>query len=56
MKLRTLLANLEYQCIQGNPDIEITSVVNDSRKAEKGSLFLCIHGAVSDGHLSLIHI
>ena len=50
MKLRTLLANLEYQCIQGNSDIEITSVVNDSRKAEKGSLFLCIHGAVSDGH------
>ena len=44
------MANLEYQCIQGNPDIEITSVVNDSRKAEKGSLFLCIHGAVSDGH------
>ena len=44
------MANLEYQCIQGNSDIEITSVVNDSRKAEKGSLFLCIHGAVSDGH------
>lgn len=50
MKLRTLLANLEYQCVQGDPDVEITSVVNDSRKAEKGSLFLCIHGAVSDGH------
>lgn len=50
MKLKTLLADLEYRCIQGNPDIEITSVVNDSRKATQGSLFLCICGAVSDGH------
>lgn len=50
MKLRTLLENLEYRCIQGDPDIEITSVANDSRKAAEGSLFLCIHGAVSDGH------
>ncbi len=50
MKLRVLLEDLKYQCIQGDPDIEITSVVNDSRKAVQGSLFLCIHGAVSDGH------
>ena len=41
---------MEYQCLQGTTDKEITSVVYDSRKAEPGSLFLCIKGAVSDGH------
>lgn len=50
VRLRTLLADLDYQCCQGDLDVEITSVVNDSRKAGQGSLFLCIHGAVSDGH------
>lgn len=49
-KLKDLLEHLEYQCLQGTTDKEITSVVYDSRKAEPGSLFLCIKGAVSDGH------
>lgn len=48
--LRTLLEDLEYRCCQGDLDIQIMDVVNDSRKAGPGSLFLCIHGAVSDGH------
>ena len=50
-KLKDLLEHLDYQCIQGTTDKEITSVVYDSRKAEPGSLFLCIKGAVSDGHV-----
>ena len=49
-KLKDLLEHLDYQCLQGTTDKEITSVVYDSRKAEPGSLFLCIKGAVSDGH------
>ena len=49
-KLIDLLEHVEYQCLQGTTDKEITSVVYDSRKAEPGSLFLCIKGAVSDGH------
>lgn len=49
-KLTDLLEHVEYQCLQGTTDKEITSVVYDSRKAEPGSLFLCIKGAVSDGH------
>ncbi len=48
--LRTLLEDLGYRCCQGDLDIQIMDVVNDSRKAGPGSLFLCIHGAVSDGH------
>ncbi len=50
MKLSSLLDRLQYTCIQGSVDTEVTSVVNDSRKVEEGSLFLCIRGAVSDGH------
>lgn len=48
--LKTLLAELDYQCCQGDLDVIVTDVVNDSRKAGPDSLFLCIHGAVSDGH------
>ena len=48
--LRDLLHDLDYQCIQGTLDKEITAVIYDSRKAEKDGLFVCIKGAVSDGH------
>lgn len=50
MKLSSLLEKLEYTCLQGNPDVEITGLVNDSRKAGSGCLFLCICGYVVDGH------
>ncbi len=50
MKLKNLLERLEYTCVQGNPDIEITGIENDSRKVLPGSLFFCIKGAISDGH------
>lgn len=50
MKLNTLLAGLEYTCIQGSEEVEITNVINDSRKVGEGDLFLCIPGAVVDGH------
>ena len=35
---------------KGQPDIEITSLVLDSRKAIKGSLFFCVDGYETDGH------
>jgi UDP-N-acetylmuramyl-tripeptide synthetase len=50
MKLFNLLEELEYECISGNIDIEVTDVVNDSRKVKAGSLFICIRGAIVDGH------
>ena len=50
MKLLSLLEHLEYKCLQGNTEQEVTSVVYDSRKVEEGSLFICIRGAVVDGH------
>ncbi len=50
MKLNQLLERLEYEVTQGSDEIEITTLINDSRKVEKGSVFVCISGAVSDGH------
>lgn len=50
MKLTNLLERLEYTCIQGSVEREITAVTADSRKVTPGSLFICIRGAVVDGH------
>ncbi|HJD13924.1 MAG TPA: UDP-N-acetylmuramoyl-L-alanyl-D-glutamate--2,6-diaminopimelate ligase [Candidatus Ruminococcus avistercoris] len=50
MNLAKMLERVEYECISGTTDVEITQVVNDSRKAGPGALFLCIRGAVVDGH------
>lgn len=50
MKLMNLLERLEYTCIQGSVEREVTAVVSDSRKVTPGALFICIRGAVVDGH------
>lgn len=50
MHLKELIAETEYQCLQGETDKEIASLVYDSRKVEQGSVFVCISGAVRDGH------
>ncbi|MCD8218080.1 MAG: UDP-N-acetylmuramoyl-L-alanyl-D-glutamate--2,6-diaminopimelate ligase [Clostridiales bacterium] len=50
MKLSDLIQKLDYTCVQGTADREITTLVYDSRRIEKDSVFVCITGAVSDGH------
>lgn len=50
MKLTQLLERLEYEVVQGSDQIEVTELINDSRKVTEGSVFVCISGAVSDGH------
>ena len=50
MKLDQLVAGLEYQVLQGNIDIEVNNIQNDSRNVGQGDIFFCIVGAVSDGH------
>ena len=50
MKLTQLLERLEYEVVRGSDDIEVTELINDSRKVTEGSVFVCISGAVSDGH------
>lgn len=52
MKLIQLLEKIQYECIQGTLEREVSEVVYDSRKVDlqEGSLFICIEGAVFDGH------
>lgn len=48
--LKELLAKVEYECIQGSLDREVTDIIYDSRKVTAGSMFVCIPGALADGH------
>lgn len=48
--LSGLLEGMEYRLIEGNIDAEVTAVHYDSRSIQEGSLFVCIHGFVVDGH------
>lgn len=48
--LRKLLERLEYISLTGDENIEVTDIVNDSRKVREGALFFCISGAAFDGH------
>ena len=50
MILKELLERSEYTLVQGSEDVEISTLVYDSRKIEKGSVFVCISGAAFDGH------
>ena len=50
MILAKLLEKTEYEVLRGSTDIEITEIVNDSRKVKKGCVFPCIRGAAFDGH------
>ena len=48
--LRDLLHRIEYECVRGTLDREVTDIIYDSRKVAPGSMFVCIPGAVVDGH------
>ena len=50
MKIKQLLDRMEYSLIQGDLETDITTLVYDSRKVEKGSVFVCISGTVRDAH------
>ncbi len=57
MKLDRLIQDIDYKITAGNTSeildpttVDIKNVVNDNRKIEEGSLFICIKGANFDGH------
>ena len=50
MRLNELLKNVETLNIIGDVEVEITGVNIDSRRIEKGQLFVAIPGTVTDGH------
>ncbi len=48
--LKDLLKEITYEVLQGGIEKEVSAVVYDSRKVTEGCMFICIEGAVSDGH------
>ncbi len=50
MKLEKILEKVEYKILQGNADKEVGDIVYDSRKIVEGTMFVCMVGAVTDGH------
>lgn len=50
MVLKKLLEKLNYDLINGDDNIEIKGLKYDSRKVSQGDVFVCISGAVVDGH------
>lgn len=50
MQLNKLLEKMEYTLLSGSLDTEISTLVYDSKKVEKGSVFVCISGTVRDAH------
>ncbi len=51
MKLKDLLTGFTYKIVKGNADTEVTELMYDSRKQiVPGAVFVCISGAVHDGH------
>ncbi|MFR2925993.1 MAG: Mur ligase domain-containing protein, partial [Eubacterium sp.] len=44
------VADFKYSVVCGNTDADVTGITSDSRKMQDGYAFVCIKGAVSDGH------
>lgn len=54
MKIKELLREVKYTCIQGNDSIEIDNICWDSRRVTPNSLFICVKGKNVDRH-NFIH-
>jgi len=50
MQIKKLLEKMEYRVLAGSLETEISTLVYDSRKVEKNSVFVCISGTVRDAH------
>jgi UDP-N-acetylmuramoyl-L-alanyl-D-glutamate--2,6-diaminopimelate ligase len=49
--LRSVLEGVEVRSALPPSEMQVLKVVNDSRKAERGALFVAIHGEATDGNL-----
>jgi UDP-N-acetylmuramoyl-L-alanyl-D-glutamate--2,6-diaminopimelate ligase len=50
LKLMELVALLQQSKLIGSGQVEITGIETDSRKVKQGDLFICLPGAIADGH------
>ena len=50
MKLSKICEEIEYTLLQGSIETEVRDVIYDSRKIAPETMFVCMVGAVTDGH------
>ena len=51
MELKKLLQGIEGIKAKGDVNVDVKNVTNDSRKVEKGGMFIAIKGFETDGHM-----
>ena len=50
MKLADIIKGTGATILRGTPDTEVLGIASDSRKVEKGWLFIAVKGCAVDGH------
>lgn len=50
MRLDEILEKIDYEVLTGDISVDVSDIVYDSRKATECTAFICISGAVTDGH------
>ncbi|MEK6277665.1 MAG: UDP-N-acetylmuramoyl-L-alanyl-D-glutamate--2,6-diaminopimelate ligase [Actinomycetota bacterium] len=50
MRLSELIAGAQVEAVSGDPEVEISALAYDSRRAAPGTLYFCVPGRDSDGH------
>ncbi|MCI8519165.1 MAG: hypothetical protein HFJ51_03595 [Clostridia bacterium] len=50
MELKKILTGIEGIKAKGDLSLDVKNITNDSRKVEKGSMFIAIKGFETDGH------
>jgi len=51
LRLSQLLRGIQFQLLTGDIDVDIKGIYYDSRRVVPGSLFVCVSGFKTDGHL-----
>jgi UDP-N-acetylmuramoyl-L-alanyl-D-glutamate--2,6-diaminopimelate ligase len=51
VQVQALVADVEVVELRGDPTVEVVALTHDSRRVRPGSLFACIPGEHTDGHL-----
>ena len=50
MKLSKICEKIKYECFRGSLETEVRDIIYDSRKIAPETMFVCMVGAVTDGH------
>ncbi|WP_105614967.1 UDP-N-acetylmuramoyl-L-alanyl-D-glutamate--2,6-diaminopimelate ligase [Vallitalea okinawensis] len=50
MKLAQLFEGVQYKCLQGSMEADVTNLAYDNRRIKEKGLFACIKGLTVDGH------